>query len=457
MIGDWRLSTLAQALNAKHLGADAECLRISTDSRQIQPGDLFVALRGPSFDGHAFIAEVRGKGALAAVTDHQIDDELPQLVVEDTLKALGQAGALNRSRFTGQVFAVTGSSGKTTVKEMLASMLAVRGRVLATRGNLNNLIGAPLTLLSLTDQHDSAVVELGASEIGEIAATVAMTRPAVAILNNALGAHIEGFGSLEAIVRAKGEIFDALPADGAGIVNLDDAHAPIWLNKLKNLSRRAVTFGVNNPSADMRAENLYQESSGNFSFDLCWQQERIRITLSLLGRHNVANAAAASAAWMAAGLPLEQIKQGLESCAAVNGRMKPIQLASGALLIDDSYNANPDAMRAAIDLLASRPGKRILVAGDMAELGLDELELHAATGEYAASAGLDLILTTGRLTQEIQRAATAEGAAAEHFETCEELVKRLKTELNDSVTLLVKGSRSAGMERVVNALKDGEN
>ncbi|WP_409525287.1 UDP-N-acetylmuramoyl-tripeptide--D-alanyl-D-alanine ligase [Nitrincola sp. MINF-07-Sa-05] len=457
MIGDWTLSTLAQALNASHIGPDVECLRVCTDSRQIQSGDLFVALRGPSFDGHAFIAEVRDKGAVAAVTDHQIDDALPQLIVEDTLKALGQAGALNRSRFSGQVFAVTGSSGKTTVKEMLASMLAVRGRVLATRGNLNNLIGAPLTLLSLTDQHDSAVVELGASEVGEIAATVVMTRPAVAILNNALGAHIEGFGSLEAIVRAKGEIFDALPADGAGIVNLDDPHAAVWLKKLQGLNRRAVTFGVNNPAADMSAENLHQEASGNFSFDLCWQQQRLNITLSLLGRHNVANATAASAAWVAAGLPFEQIKEGLEACAAVNGRMKPIRLASGALLIDDSYNANPDAMRAAIDLLASRPGKRILIAGDMAELGPDAEQLHAATGEYAAAAGLDLVLTTGKLTRDLQRAANAGGAAAEHLESCEEIVKRLKTELNDSVTLLVKGSRSAGMERVVNALKDGEN
>lgn len=457
MIGDWRLSALAQALNARLVGADVECLRISTDSRQIQAGDLFVALRGPTFDGHAFVAEVRGKGAVAAVTDHQVEDELPQLIVEDTLKALGQAGALNRSRFQGRVFAVTGSGGKTTVKEMLASMLAVRGPVLATRGNLNNLIGAPLTLLSLTNQHLSAVVELGASEVGEIAKTVAMTRPSVAILNNALGAHIEGFGSLEAIVRAKGEIFDALPADGAGIVNLDDPHADVWLKKLLQIQRRAVTFGVNNSEADVSAENLTQEASGNFSFDLCWQQEQLRITLNLLGRHNVANAAAASAAWIAAGLPFEQIKQGLESCMAVNGRMKPIRLTSGALIIDDSYNANPDAMRAAIDLLASRPGKRILVAGDMAELGPDAIQLHAATGEYAAIAGLDLILTTGSLTQELQGAAQAAGAAAEHFASCEEIVKRLKTELNDSVTLLVKGSRSAGMERVVNALKDGEN
>jgi UDP-N-acetylmuramoyl-tripeptide--D-alanyl-D-alanine ligase len=458
MLGEWTLNIAATATEARLEGVtdpQSQIIRICTDTRQIQPGDLFVCLKGERFDAHDFITQARQQGALAAVTDHHLDDALPQLVVEDTLIALGRLAALNRNRFSGKLIAVTGSSGKTTVKELLASMFSQLGPTLFTQGNLNNHIGVPLTLLRLNAEHQYAVVELGASAEGEIDYTVHLAQPQVALLNNACAAHIEGFGGLDGVVRAKSEIFNALTDEDTGIINLDDAHANFWQEKLVNGLRSYLTFSVVNDAADIWVSDLAENELGAWHFRLHYQQDSIKVQLKLLGKHNVANAAAAAAAWIATGLPLQAAKSGLEACDAMNGRMKPIALQS-ALIIDDSYNANPQAMQAAIDYLATRQGKRVLVLGDMAELGIDEIELHSQIGQYAADASLDGLYATGPLMRHAVEAAKLAGLNAMHFENQGALIEALKQMLSEPVTLLVKGSRSAAMDRVVTTLQNGE-
>jgi len=457
MIGEWTLSDLQQALgNALNgeLKGDSPFQRVCTDTRTLQPGDLFVALKGPNFDGHKFLAQAREAGAVAAVVDSFQADELPQWKIDDTRIALGEIGRLNRERFSGPVFAVTGSSGKTTVKEMLATVLSQRGNVLATRGNLNNDIGAPLTLQALDDSHELAVIELGASAEGEIAYTVAMTQPQVAILNNAMGAHLEGFGSLQGVVRAKSEIFDTLDENGCAIINLDDANVDFWLNK--TAGQRRLTFGVENDQADVQAQSLQMQDNGCYRFTLVQGDDQISLTLPVMGRHMVANAAAVAAACRARDIPFAQIASGLEAFQPVPGRMRPLQMANGTLVIDDCYNANPSAAKAAIDVLAALPAKRILVLGDMGELGADENQLHADTGAWAAKQGIELLLAKGPLSKHtVAGFRQAGGAQAEHFDSHEELISYLRPLCDGQARVLVKGSRSAAMEKVVNALIEG--
>lgn len=457
MMRAFELNELVPVLKARLEGPGCSIRRIVTDSRRLQPGDLFVALKGPSFDGHDFVGAAESKGAAAVVVSRVVDTALPQLVVTDTLQALGRLGGYNRSLFRGPVFAVTGSGGKTTVKEMLARLLATRGPVLATRGNLNNEIGAPLTLLELTAEHRSAVVELGASELGEIARMTAMTRPDVAILNNAMSAHLEGFGSLDGVVRAKGEIFDGLPEGGVGVVNLDSPHAAVWIRRLQRLGRRMITFGVENGAADVNATRLEMNADGSWRFVLDDGTDRLPVSLRLLGRHNVANATAAAAAWVASGQPLSSIAGVLEECTPVAGRLCPHRLAGGALLIDDSYNANVDAVKAAIDLLAQLPGQRVLVLGDMAELGDQSQSLHEEIGRYAAERNIDRLLVTGEAMGNAARAYAAVRSGAEHFAAQKELISRIQALPQKDLTLLIKGSRSAAMDRVVEALLKGDN
>lgn len=459
MIADFTLSTLVDLLAAEPVAIDPQrnCTRVSTDTRAIQPGDLFVALKGERFDAHDYVGDAIGKGAVAAVVGHRIDSDLPQLVVADTLHALGQLGGHNRRGFSGPLFAVTGSSGKTSVKEMLAAMLATRGATLATRGNLNNEIGVPLTLLRLEPEHRHAVIELGASGLGEIARTTRLARPRVAVLTNALGAHLEGFGSLENIVRAKSEIYEGLSEGGVGVVNADDPHAPFWLQRLEQLGRRALRFSIDGHEAELFARNLRLTESGGWSFELVYGAESVALQLAVLGRHNVANAAAAAAAWVAAGLPLAEVKAGLEAFRAVPGRLCPHRLPQGALLIDDSYNANPEAVKAAIEVLCSLPGPRTLLLGDMAELGPQAQALHREVGRYAAERGIDRLLLCGELSAHSAQGAQTAGLEAHHFARFEDLLAALKQLDLHRGTLVVKGSRSAGMDRAVKALLDGEN
>lgn len=457
MIGDWSLVALQQALgvalNATVQG-EAEFTRVCTDTRAVGPGDLFVALKGPNFDGHQFVAQAKAAGARAAVVETLQPVDLPQWQVDDTRIALGQIARLNRERFSGPVFAITGSSGKTTVKEMLATVLGQQDCVLATQGNLNNDIGAPLTLLALSDQHQQAVVELGASAGGEIAYTVALTQPDVAILNNAMGAHLEGFGSLQGVVKAKGEIFAGLDASGCAVINLDDANASYWLKQTEG--QRRLTFGVNNSAADIQARDLQLQASGCYQFTLVQGGQQVTVVLPVMGQHMVANATAVAAACRAQGLALSQIATGLAAFTPVPGRMCPLTTARGCQLIDDSYNANPSAARAAIDVLASLPGKQILVLGDMGELGVDAATLHADVGAYAAEKGVEQLLATGELSQHtVNGFLQAGGSSAELFASHEALITYLTPLCDAASRVLVKGSRSAAMDKVVRALMEG--
>ncbi|MDT4816205.1 UDP-N-acetylmuramoyl-tripeptide--D-alanyl-D-alanine ligase [compost metagenome] len=446
MLKPFRLSELLGPLQAELVGADAAFTGVSSDSRKIEAGQLFIALVGPRFDGHDYLAEVASKGAVAALVQRKVADApIPQLVVADTREGLGRLGACNRDRFSGRVAAVTGSSGKTTVKEMLASILRTQGSVLATRGNLNNDLGVPLTLLELGAEHDSAVIELGASRIGEILYTVGLTRPQVAILNNAGTAHVGEFGGPEKIVEAKGEILEGLPADGVAVLNRDDRAFDVW--HARAAGRRVISFGVTDGRADVRAENLTRDARGCMAFSLRGLVGDADIQLNLLGAHNVANALAAAAAAHVLGVPLVGIKAGLESLQPVKGRAVAQLATSGMRVIDDSYNANPASMLAAVDILAGFSGRTVLVLGDMGELGDWAEQGHREVGEYARGK-VSALYAVGPL---MAHAVAAFGAQGRHFADQASLIQALVSEQDANTTILIKGSRSAAMDKVVAA------
>ncbi|MCP4598143.1 UDP-N-acetylmuramoyl-tripeptide--D-alanyl-D-alanine ligase [Neptuniibacter sp.] len=455
MIGKWQLSDLQNQFSGE-LTKNVAFTGVSTDTRTIKKGDLFIALVGPNFDGHNFVEQAVEKGAVAAVVSRRLDLPVPQWITPDTRIALAQAALANRQRFKGPVYAVTGSSGKTTVKEMLHSILSQNAQVLATKGNLNNDFGVPLTLLSLTDQDEIAVIEQGASARGEIAYTTELSLPDVAILNNAMGAHLEGFGSLQGVVETKAEIYSKLgETDGTAIINLDDEHAGFWLNYVSG--QKTLTFSLSDSEADIYATDLNTSANGCYSFRLHRGDESSSVRLSVMGIHNVANALAATAAVSAQGMALSEIAAGLEQFTAVAGRMRPLKSVSGALVIDDSYNANPGSVKAAIDLLVSLPGESILVLGDMAELGDEASEQHEEVGCRAAQKGTSRFMATGALSRHsVDAYAAAAGKHGMHFETKDELIAELKKVACEGVNILIKGSRSAAMDQVVKSLMEGE-
>lgn len=450
MLEAWMLSSVLGALKGKLAGADAFFSGVSIDSRSIEPGQLFVALSGERFDGHDYLEQVASKSAAAALVEHEVEEvELPQLVVADTRLALGRLGALNRAAFRGRVAAVTGSSGKTTVKEMLASILrADHGgdseAVLATRGNLNNDLGAPLTLLELAPQHRSAVIELGASHVGEIAYTVGLTRPQVAIITNAGTAHVGEFGGPEKIVEAKGEILEGLDADGVAVLNRDDPAFARWAQRAG--ARRVLSFALHAP-ADFTARDLGRDARGCPAFTLVGPFGERRIQLNLLGEHNVANALAAAAAAHALGVAPAAIRAGLENLQPVKGRALAQLAPSGMRVIDDSYNANPASIKAAIDILAGFSGRTVLVLGDMAELGAWAEASHREVGAYARGK-VSALYAVG---PQMAHAVSEFGTGARHFADQAELIAALAAEQSPETTLLIKGSRSAAMENVVAA------
>ena len=435
-------------LGAEMHGADVALEQVSTDTRTADVGSLFFALKGPNFDAHEVLDRQQDLPLAALVLHRPVDHPAPYLLVEDTREALGRLAAAWRQRLDLRVIGLTGSNGKTTVKEMLASICSCRGKTLATVGNLNNEIGVPLTLLRLRPEHDYAVIEMGANHVGEIASLTAMVKPDVALLINASNAHLEGFGSIESVAQAKSEIFSGLDVQGVAIVNADSPFAQQWENV--NQGREVVLFG--------EAERAHCRVVGSAPcvFDLLG--ERIDVALQLMGKHNVLNAAAAAAAAAAAGMDAEAVRRGLESVEPVSGRLRQLTGPYGSTLIDDSYNANPASLRAAIDVLGCCNGRRYLVLGDMAELGDEAPSLHAAVGEVAREKGLDGLLTLGPLSA---LAAEAFGAGAVAFDALTPLVSHLNTLLAENVTVLIKGSRSAGMERVIDALNepsgDGNN
>ena len=454
MLESWSLSQVAGALRARVIGADARFSGVSIDSRAITDGQLFIALAGPRFDGHDYLADVQAKGAVAALVEREVPGvDLPQLVVADTRLALGQLGALNRAAFDKPVAAITGSSGKTTVKELLASILRTRGPVLATRGNLNNDLGAPLTLLELAPEHSAAVIELGASRIGEIAYTVGLTRPQVALINNAGTAHVGEFGGPEKIVEAKGEILEGLGEGGVAVLNLDDKAFGTW--RARAGGHRVITFALSNAQADFHASGIDRDARGCPSFTLHGPGGSVAVQLNLLGTHNVSNALAAAAAAHAFGLTLEGIAAGLGAVQPVKGRTVAQLAPNGVRVIDDTYNANPTSMCAAIDILAGFSGRTVLVLGDIGELGQWAEEGHRQVGDYAQGK-VGALYAVG---PNMAHAVKAFGTGGHHFAAQSELIDAVRIEQASNTTILIKGSRSAAMENVVAALCDpsGEN
>jgi UDP-N-acetylmuramoyl-tripeptide--D-alanyl-D-alanine ligase len=451
MLKALRLSEVALPLNARLIGEDCTFNAVSTDSRAIHPGQLFIALSGPRFDGHDYLVDVAAQGAVAALVEREVANApLPQLLVGDTRRALGQLAVLNRQAYGGPLAAVTGSSGKTTVKEMLASILRAAcagqgGEVLATRGNLNNDLGVPLTLLELAPEHRAAVIELGASRVGEIRYTVGLTRPGVAIITNAGTAHVGEFGGPDKIVEAKGEILEGLAADGIAVLNLDDPAFAAW--KLRAKGRRVSSFALCNPAADFHALDLACDARGCSAFSLQCAEGQARIQLNLLGQHNVANAVAAAAAAHALAVPLVDIKAGLESLQPVKGRGVAQLATNGVRVIDDSYNANPASICAAIDILAGFSGRTVLVLGDMGELGAWAEQGHRDVGRYAQGK-VDALYAVGPLMAYAVEEFAANGR---HFAEQASLIEALRVEQGDT-TILINGSRSAAMEKVVAAL-----
>ncbi len=451
MIKSMTLSALNSVLKGQPSGPDVSFQRVSTDTRTLRAGDLYVALVGESFDGNEFTAQAFQKGACGAVVNEIVEGGKPQLRVADTTVALGEIARQNRLQSQARVIAVTGSQGKTTVKEMIGCILGVNHPVLVTRANFNNHVGVPLTLLELEAQHERAVIELGASGPGEIAYTVKMVMPQVAVITNAAATHIEGFGDLQGVVRTKGEIIDGLPADGVVILNADDANLQAWIDRAAG--RRVMTFGMNQASADYFATGIRSAAGAGSVFTLHTPSGSISISIALLGLHNVVNALAAAAATMAAGCSLEEVSAGLERVKAVPGRMNILSGVGGAVLIDDSYNASPSSFHAAIDALAAYVGHRILVAGDMAELGSQSEAAHAEVGAYARAQGIDSLWSSGTLSA---LASQSFGSGGRHFDSQKELVEQALTVFRPGVIALVKGSRSAAMDKVVEQLKSGE-
>jgi len=444
----FRLATLAADCGGRLSGADTDIARIHTDTRSLQPGDLFVALRGERFDGNRFAAQALAEGAAAALVERE--DALPAgasgILVADARRALGALARAHRRRISPVLLAVTGSNGKTTVKEMLATILRrVYGEalVLATEGNLNNDIGLPLTLLRLESRHRFAVCEMGMNHAGEIAHLCAIAGPDIVVVNNAGTAHLENLGSLEAIARAKGEIVEGLAVDGIAILPQTDRRLGLWQGIAGG--RRMLRFGLD-PAAEVSAE---WQSDGRLTLSHAGDSASCR--LALPGRHNAHNACAAAAAAIAAGVALRDAVAALEGFGGTEGRLQTRPGADGVTLIDDTYNANPDSVRAAIAVLAGCPRPRILVLGDMGELGPDGPALHREIGVAARTAGLECLLATGDLSR---HAVAGFGDGGQHFGSHAGLIEALRARTPPSATVLVKGSRFMHMEQVVEALAE---
>lgn len=442
------LSEAAATLGVQHVGADVQFTSVGSDSRNIVAGQLFVALKGANFDGNSFAQEALKLGAVAVlVSDESVQVE-PRIVVADTRLALGELAKYWRQKFDMPVLAVTGSNGKTTTKEMLSAILSVvaqaKESVHATYGNLNNDIGVPLTLLKMQPSHQYAVVEMGMNHLGEIDYLTHIAQPDVALINNAGIAHIGELGSRDNIAKAKGEIFAGLKPDGVAVINADSDYADYW--KSLNPNRKIVTFGLKK-AADVSAR--YQALDGYASVVLTAADEEISVQLSVQGEHNISNALAAAAAAYALGVSLSDIGRGLASFTGVYGRLERKAGINGAVVIDDTYNANPDSMKAAIDVLAKLAGKKILVLGDMGELGADAQNMHAEVGAYAKAAGLTTLYCLGNLSIETARSF---GQGAEHFSSAEAIAQAVMPALEQGTTVLVKGSRFMQMERVVKLL-----
>ncbi|MBA3987582.1 MAG: UDP-N-acetylmuramoyl-tripeptide--D-alanyl-D-alanine ligase [Idiomarina sp.] len=443
-------------LNGSETTSDAVINRVTIDSRDVQAGDLFIAIQGPRFDGHDYAAQAIQDGAVAVISMHALKLDAPVIVVKDTRYALGQLAAAVKQRCEVKTIAMTGSSGKTTVKEMCAAILRQHGKVLATQGNFNNDIGVPLTLLNHTPEHDYAVIELGANHRGEIAYTTGLTKPDVALINNVSPAHVEGFGDIWGVAHAKSEIAKGLPANGVIWTNGNSRFHSFWLQEYAQ--RQHKVFAVANPElpkqvqADIWAQDIQLDAQGCAAFTLCLGDKRQPVKVPIPGEHNVANAVAAAALCSELGVNIESIASGIASIQPVPGRMNVHTVRPNLRIIDDTYNANVASAKAAIDALASFNGYRVMVLGDMGELGAHAREYHEEVGAHGIQAGIDNLFTLGVLSQSASE--TFNGHGGQHFDHQDALVAALVETMTQQqeLTILVKGSRSARMERVVEAL-----
>lgn len=456
----WLSRVVDGQLSGDNIAIDSVC----TDTRQLTPGCLFIALKGPNFDAHSLLEQAVAAGAAAVVVEQRVEhpalQQLPQIVVKNTRHALGQLGAAVKATVNPRTIAITGSSGKTTVKEMLAAMLASHGNVLATAGNFNNDIGCPLTLLRLTPEHRYAVIELGANHQGEIAYTTSLTKPDVAIINNVAPAHVEGFGSVHGVFIAKTEIFQGLSADGWCFTPAASEFAPAWQQQLAD--RKHVTFGRDSTDPNtLHASAIRLDSRGCASFIAhvparlaAGQAQQLPVQLNVPGLHNVDNALVALGAALAIGCDSNRVVPALAQLQPVPGRMNVITLSPQLQVIDDSYNANVGSVKAAIEVLAQAKGLRIMALGDMAELGTEAEHYHRQVGEHARQQGIDHLYTLGSLSH--SASAVLAAPAGQHFDNFDDLVAQLIATLQQAtqpVTVVVKGSRSARMERLVAALQ----
>lgn len=441
------LSLLAEQLDATLVGEDLTIVSVGSDSRKVDNDTLFVALKGERFDGHDFAQTAVENGACALLVERELPLAVPQLIVANTQTSMGRIGAYIKQVIAPKTVALTGSNGKTSVKEMVATILSQGHCVLYTAGNFNNEVGVPLTLLRLEPQHEYGVFELGANHLGEINYTSSLVQPDVAMVNNVASAHLEGFGSLAGVAKAKSEIFNHLATEGMAVINADDAFAHVMRSAASEY--RQLSFSSQGRVADVTATDLRADTMGCYQFQLSHKGAVREVILPLSGRHQVSNALAATSICLALGLSLDDIVNGLKQLSPVNGRMLPTQLGR-ILLIDDSYNANPASVGAAIDWLQEIEGNRCLVLGDLGELGDNASLLHRQLGEKAKLQGIDALFSLGELSRN-----SSEAFSGQHFTNLNELVVDLVNYFNQlpgNITVLVKGSRSAKMERVVEAL-----
>nr|WP_239537586.1 UDP-N-acetylmuramoyl-tripeptide--D-alanyl-D-alanine ligase [Dyella mobilis] len=440
-----RLSAIAMWTHGRLLGADADIDGVEIDSRKIKTGDLFVAFKGEHVDGHDYLADAAARGAAAALVERRVDCDLPQVEVENAELALGDLASAVRAQRNARVIGITGSNGKTTVKTLTASILSRHGRTHFNTGSYNNEIGLPLTLLWMPEDTEYAVLEMGAGKPGDIDYLAAIARPEIGLVNLIAPAHLERMGTIETVAETKGAVYRGLPADGVAIINADDAFASFFAGLAGG--RRVLRFGLDH-KADVGADILDQRVDGSH-FVLSTPRGDTDVHLPLPGRHNIANALAAASIALALDVPLDTIVEGLEQASAVEGRLKRLAMPDGWTMIDDSYNANPSSVHAAIDTLALADGERWLVLGDMAELGADARALHAGVGRHARERGIQKLFAVGPLNA---AAVEAFGAEGKHFADKAALIEALRTQLHAGVTCLVKGSHSSGMEHVVAAL-----
>ncbi|WP_295719208.1 UDP-N-acetylmuramoyl-tripeptide--D-alanyl-D-alanine ligase [uncultured Halovibrio sp.] len=450
MMRAFSLAEITPLVQGTLRGEDLFFSRVGIDTRTLAKGGLYVALSGDRYDGHDFVREAEKAGACAIVAEKKVDASMPVIQVRDSRYALGRLAGLNRAEFAGKLVGITGSSGKTTTRQMMQTVLAEAGSVMATEGNLNNEIGAPLTLLQLGPDAEFAVVELGASGLGEIAWTGSLAAPDVGIITNASAAHLEGFGSLENIVSAKGEIIDSVRAGGTVILNHDEAAFEDW--RARAGMRRVLSISAQgDQDASFRAESIREDADG-IAFTLLGDAVTATdIRLPIPGRHNVANALLVAAAAHSLGLDMDRVARGLANTPAVAGRLEPITLRPGIRILNDSYNANPASMAAALRTLAAMPAPRFALLGDMAELGSEAASQHRALGELARQLGIEQLMVTGSHASDY---ADGFGDGTHTGDAPESLADRVWDELGEAASILVKGSRSAGMDRAVTRLRE---